>query len=747
VRQRIVRRISGVGVLLAVMVAMPATGRAAVADTAGVALVGASSPVGFVDNDFDGIDDALEQQLADRFAPVLLIESDESNYPVNVEWFLQRARLQYHEDCGVFDGGDVDDDVGPNPIATQDNLIGSPWLAHAHCGQDDTGYRHPPHRDITTIAADPDGQVSAGAATTGYSDQQTFLLPDLPDGDRVGSLNPADWKTYVHAYPTAGGGIMLQYWHLFAYNALAVLGIGNHGGDWDATIHVQLGPDLTVQRVWFSRHSHDHPGDPIGLDRLTLIGGTHTLMTIDGGGHAAYASPADFCANRSVAGGTAAWPTDLSDPLNPAKLAAVDCGGFPVIGPIFFADHPGGTVWQTWDGGSVVASGGLTHPIISPSGHGGMINLGEYNPCTPVTCYGSRQASTLLAGQFHPLNGQRFLRFEGRWGSLPHCAVVCPGADPPRGPAFQGAEDTGSEVIYQAWYNQGANTPASPATSPWRAPPTTTYALSDPHVTVGTTTYVSGGTTVSLTVSANRTATEFGATRTFYRSYPVGSTPPAFALYTGPFALPAPDGPNQIDFYSLDALNNTETVQSLRLTRDATAPTVTITAPAPGNYPHSATITAGFTADDGAGSAVATVRATLDGADTVAGQPLTSGMSIDLLTALGLGTHTLVVTATDRLGNTGQATVSFTIVVTPQSIKDDVSIFASRGDLASPQRTPLMAKLDAAAAARQRGDCTASSAIYQAFINEVNAQAGKDITTAAAAILTADAQYLIEHCP
>ena len=38
------------------------------------------------------------------------------------------------------------------------------------------------------------GLVSDGAATTGYSDQQTFVLPDLPDEDHVGSLNPLDWK-------------------------------------------------------------------------------------------------------------------------------------------------------------------------------------------------------------------------------------------------------------------------------------------------------------------------------------------------------------------------------------------------------------------------------------------------------------------------------------------------------------------------------------------------------------------------
>ena len=105
---------------------------------------------------------------------------------------------------------------------------------------------------------------------------QTFVLPDLPDDARVGSQDPRDWKTYFHAYPTVGGGIMLQYWHLFAHNKLRVVGFGNHGGDWDATIHVQLNPDLTLGRVWFSRHSDDHPGTVFDRSALTLYGNTHT---------------------------------------------------------------------------------------------------------------------------------------------------------------------------------------------------------------------------------------------------------------------------------------------------------------------------------------------------------------------------------------------------------------------------------------------------------------------------------------
>lgn len=684
------------------------------------------------DQDWDGINDGLEQRLANEFAPVVLMESDESNWPVNVGWFLRYARLVYHEDCWP---DDVDEEVLAAPIGTQDRLIGPPHRRGAHCGEDDTGYSHPPHRDITTIATDPDGQVSDGPRTTGYSDQQTFVLPDLPDSTHVGSQDPRDWKTYFHAYPTADGGIMLQYWHLFAYNELSLAGFGNHGGDWDATIHVQLKPDLTLGRVWFSRHSDDHPGTAFDPAALTFSGNTHTLMTLDGGGHAAFASPSDFCANMSPIGGSAVWPNDPADLLNPNKLGAIDCGG----------DHPGGAVWQTWDGGTVNASGGLTHPLPATSPHGGLVNLGEYNPCDPVTCNGSRQASTLLAGEFHPLNGQDFLRFEGKWGDLPHWPSTI---EPPRGPVFQGMVDTGSEVIYTAWYNQGANTPANPTTSPWKAPPHTSHALAGPIVHNGSDIWINDQTTVSLSSTTNPIATRFGSTRTFYRVHRPGELPADWTPYTGPFTVPGPDGYPLVDYYSVDALSNQETSGSVTLAKDATAPAVGITAPAAINYPHSATITLDYAATDGPGVGVDTTTATLDGASTVGGHDLHDGTTIDLLTELSLGTHTFALTATDRLGNRRTDSVTFTIIVTPQSIKEDVSTFVSRGEIAPLVARALLPILDTTEEQRTRGHCDVASNLYRAFIKDTNAfaRAGK-ISERAARTFEADATYLIDHCP
>ena len=702
-----------------------------------------TTPGVVVDNDHDGVDDNLEQKLAEKYAPIIFIEPDESNYPVNVEWFLARAHLEYHEDCFP---GDVDDRIGPDPIGNQSNLIGPPWAGGPNCGEDNEGFDHPPHRQLTTIATDPDGQVSAGGATTGYSDQQTFVMPDLDDQDRVGSTNPRDWKTYYHVYPAANGGIMIQYWHVFAYNELSFAGIGRHGGDWDASIQVQLDRNLKLVGVWFSRHDNDKPGDFISKDNPHLhLFGTRPLMTIDGGGHAAFADPGDFCDHPSRVGGTIVWPRDLSDPTNPAKLAIVNAIGRFCF-PFFLPSN--GIVWDTSNAGLVNASGRLTHPIISPSAHGGLVNLGEYNPCTPGTCNGSAQASRLLAGHFYPLNGQIFIRYSGRWGSL---GLV----DPPRGPVFQGfakQDEEGNISVYTAWYNQGANDPAAnDANHPWRVPPVTSAPISGPTYTAGGITYISGLTQLSLNASQNSIANGFGNVTTQYRIYPAGGVAPAFSQYKGPFTLTPPDGPYIVEYQSIDALGNLEAIHRLEFTLDTTPPSVTIVQPAATSYVHSATLTLDYSVTD-SGSGVKSFVPTIDGATTVTSATtlishgLEDGQPIKLLTELSLGEHTFVIAAVDNVDNQTSPSVTFSIIVTPESIQADIQEFLESGDITQDEGTSLLRKLQAAARARTDGNCSTANNIYRSFINELLAQKGKHVRPAAAAIMIGDAQYLITHC-
>jgi len=145
------------------------------------------------------------------------------------------------------------------------------------------------------------------------------------------------------------------------------------------------------------------------------------------------------------------------------------------------------------------------------------------------------------------------------------------------------------------------------------------------------------------------------------------------------------------------------------------------------------------------GSGAATVNPTMDGSTTVAGSILPSGRAIQLLTSLPLGPNTFKIDSTDMVGNKSSLSVTFTIIVTPQSIIQD--IVQLQGNGLNQRGDSLFAKLTNAAASFGGGNCVAARNQYRAFINEVQAQTGKSITPTAAAILIGDAQYLIAHCP
>jgi hypothetical protein len=215
------------------------------------------------------------------------------------------------------------------------------------------------------------------------------------------------------------------------------------------------------------------------------------------------------------------------------------------------------------------------------------------------------------------------------------------------------------------------------------------------------------------------------------------------------FNLSGADGLYEIDTYATDAAGNDETAHSQLVYLDKTAPVATIIAPAATPYPHSTTLTLNYSVSDGQGSGLASFTPMMDGATTLPdGHGLQSGPPpINFLTEMTLGSHTFSVSAQDNLGNSGSTTVNFSIVVTADSIKDDVKYFRSIGAITLDEGTSLLQKLNAAAAYRASGDCKDANATYQAFINELRAQSGKKVTVQVANIMISDAQYLISHCP
>ena len=276
-------------------------------------------------------------------------------------------------------------------------------------------------------------------------------------------------------------------------------------------------------------------------------------------------------------------------------------------------------------------------------------------------------------------------------------------------------------------------------------------------LTIGTPQYPSGASQPFVTSATPFAVTasdaDSGVQNVWYRFYPSGSaSPPSYTSANGSFAtfyLSGTDGLYEVDIYATDKAGNDEPAHVRLVYLDNTAPTITITQPAATQYPHSTILTLDYSVVDGQGSGVASFTPTMDGATALPdGHGLQSGPpAINFLTEMTLGTHVFSISALDNLRNASTSSVTFSIVVTAESIKDDVKYFLSIGAITQDDATSLLQKLNAAAAYRAAGDCKDADATYQAFINELRAQSGKKVSAQAAAIMIADAQYLITHCP
>ena len=281
-------------------------------------------------------------------------------------------------------------------------------------------------------------------------------------------------------------------------------------------------------------------------------------------------------------------------------------------------------------------------------------------------------------------------------------------------------------------------------------PPQSTLTIGVPQYT-GSQLFIAAATPFTVTATDDTS----GVWNVWYRFFPNGGSAPGYTSVDGfsaSFSLSGADGLYEVDTYATDNAGNDETpahVQSVYL--DTTAPVATITAPVAKQYLHSDTFMITYSVTDGNGSGVKSAVPDIDGQTTLHDGMTTvtvaNNLIVKLLTELTLGTHTFNLNSVDNVDNADTAIVTFSIIVTAQSIKDEVKYFRSIGAITQDEATSLLQKLTAAAAYRAKHDCRDANAIYKNFINELRAQTGKKVTAQAAAILIADAQYLIAHCP
>jgi len=190
------------------------------------------------------------------------------------------------------------------------------------------------------------------------------------------------------------------------------------------------------------------------------------------------------------------------------------------------------------------------------------------------------------------------------------------------------------------------------------------------------------------------------------------------------------------------------------VTLDNTPPAATISQPTATPYTHADILTLSYLVSDGTGSGVKSSTAKMDGSTTLPDNtPVTgNGQTIPLL-IMSLGSHTFSVDSVDNVNNSGTNSVTFTIIVTADSLITEVNEFLGLGCIDNAGiANSLASKMAAVKNAIANGQIQAAANILSAFIKEVQAQAGKHISTTCTSgghqyypvqTLIGDAQYLL----
>ncbi len=202
-----------------------------------------------------------------------------------------------------------------------------------------------------------------------------------------------------------------------------------------------------------------------------------------------------------------------------------------------------------------------------------------------------------------------------------------------------------------------------------------------------------------------------------------------------------PDGPVTVQTQADDPCR-TETAHSESYVIDTTPPVITHTSPVPEGriFDTDDFSSIGWTSDDGEyGSGVASESATFDGA------PTTQGAVLDMF-FLQPGTHTIVVTAADNLGNTGTSTRNFVVRATADSLASNVQRAYSLGLITKANvRDSLADKIATARKSHDKGKHATEYNALGAFVEAILAQRGKSIDPATGDRFIAYARDLIAN--
>jgi hypothetical protein len=289
-------------------------------------------------------------------------------------------------------------------------------------------------------------------------------------------------------------------------------------------------------------------------------------------------------------------------------------------------------------------------------------------------------------------------------------------------------------VLYTDWENGAQNFPAlgDATSSDVRTdpnPPTTAVGATANSYTNGAgVTFV--GKTNGLRVSASDDVFTDSHVSLAYVLYKDGAAHGAPASSPNPsaFSIPAGggDGVWHVDSFGTDPCASAP-VSSTQFVLDTTAPAITAgLVPAGPGFDTASTTTLTYTADDGAGSGVKSLTATLDGA------AIASGSVIDTF-FLAAGTHTIRVSSEDNVGNASSKTIVFEVHATAASLVKNVDRAWALGLITDPAvYQGLKDKVDQALRKHNANQHPVEWNVLGAFVNQLLAQRGKGIEAATA---------------
>jgi hypothetical protein len=244
-------------------------------------------------------------------------------------------------------------------------------------------------------------------------------------------------------------------------------------------------------------------------------------------------------------------------------------------------------------------------------------------------------------------------------------------------------------------------------------------------------------TNVSVTLSVYDDMS--GAAKTEYKL----SSEDAWQTYAGPIALTA-EGSFQLQYRSTDLAGNVEQMQEQAVRIDKTAPAYTLKANGTvfvdgTQYTDDQTVKFELAAND-ALSGVANQTITIDG------QPYTNGAAYDL--AGKLGQHKLNIIISDQAGNTVNATVSFKVNTSIQSLIHLIDRYIASGDIKGSLVPLLKNLLDQAGHHFDKGPSKEAGKFLEQVVQHLNDNPKLlYVSDNAKAVLTADLQALIAQSP